>query len=476
TIFVFIIRVFTQDRPQEPKTFYIPLQLCQDKNEDGWFPVKCADDTLWIREGEYSKEYSNFILKSLSKSLTIDCQNGQMVFRPTQGQFKETRVDTSTTLAKGDSTNIVVKVTVETNPALVIKTYKNVTSVNPEPEMLTALTEAEFKNSPRTLGRLTYTRQEEQVPLSIIQDFEDNNGEAYRPFTESLLQLLRSQSWLQGHDPILRDAWKLGETISTMHHCLGQSSLAGFGAISIDENDLESWRTRLKILLDTTLTDLSQNIRALDPFAARLVETVFSERNKILRSLESYRMMLGIKKIRTHQDLHLGQILLKHGGETDFIITDFEGDPQRMDKTRMERECPLRDLGTMARSFSYLRYQVLTESHPRTKKILYQDIAAQELRAFPDLDVEKSSTSSETVFTIAKAWEQSVRRSMLQGYLNQSKELHDDFLPPETNYQTVDSISSLWEIEKAILEAKYEIHHRQQNIIIPLAGLLSLCQ
>jgi maltose alpha-D-glucosyltransferase/alpha-amylase len=167
---------------------------------------------------------------------------------------------------------------------------------------------------------------------------------------------------------------------------------------------------------------------------------------------------------------------LKHGGETDFIITDFEGDPQRMDKTRMERECPFRDLGTMARSFSYLRYQVLTESHPRTKKILYQDIAAQELRAFPDLDVEKSSTSSETVFTIAKAWEQSVRRSMLQGYLNQSKELHDDFLPSETNYQTVDSISSLWEIEKAILEAKYEIHHRQQNIIIPLAGLLSLCQ
>jgi predicted trehalose synthase len=65
---------------------------------------------------------------------------------------------------------------------------------------------------------------------------------------------------------------------------------------------------------------------------------------------------------------------------------------------------------------------------------------------------------------------------MLQGYLNQSKELHDDFLSSETNYQTVDSISSLWEIEKAVLEAEYEIHHRQQNIIIPLAGLLSLCQ
>ena len=478
-MFIYIIQVSTQDRPLEPKTYYVPLQMSLDRNEDGWFPVKCADDVLWIREGEYSREYNNFILKSLSKSLTIDCQNGQLSFsrvRCTQGQCKETRVTATVVLGKGDTTNIVVKVSTEANQELVVKSYKNITSVNPEPEMLTALTEAEFKNSTSILGQLKYVHQQEHVPLSIIQDFEENNGEGDRPFTESLLQKLRSQSRPQNHDPILRDACKLGETISTMHHCLGKSKAAGFGAIEIVENDLESWRTRLKTLLDTTLTDLSQNTGTLDPFVSRLVENLYSRRNRISASLESYRMMLGMKKIRTHQDLHLGQILLKHGGETDFIITDFEGDPQRIDKTRMERECPLRDLGTMARSFSYLRYRVLTESLQSANKISYQDIASQELKAFPDLDLKEFSASSETLFNTAKAWEQSVRRSMLEGYLKQSKELNDGFLPSETDYQTVDSISRLWELEKAILEAEYEIHHRQQNIIIPLAGILSLCQ
>jgi major membrane immunogen (membrane-anchored lipoprotein) len=175
TIFVYIIQVLTQDKPHEPRTFNVPLQLSRDMNENGWFPVKCADGMLWIREGEYSREYNNFILRSLSKSMTIDCQNGQIVFRCTQGQCKETQVRSAVTLGKGDTTNIVVKVSIEANPELVIKTYKNIVSVNPEPEMLAALTEAEFKNSPRILGHTRYVRQQEQFPLSIIQDFEHND-------------------------------------------------------------------------------------------------------------------------------------------------------------------------------------------------------------------------------------------------------------------------------------------------------------
>jgi maltose alpha-D-glucosyltransferase/alpha-amylase len=260
-----------------------------------------------------------------------------------------------------------------------------------------------------------------------------------------------------------------------MHHCLGKSNASGFGAETIDENDVESWRTRLETLLDSTLSDLSQNIIERDPFTTLLIKTLCSRRNKILDSSKSYHLMLGLKKIRTHQDLHLGQMLLKHGGETDFIITDFEGDPQRIDKARIEKECPIRDLGTMARSFSYLRYQVLADSSSETEKIHYQDIASQELKAFPDINYKQSS-SPEEPFMIARAWEQSLRRSMLEGYLNQSKVLHDGFLPPETDLQKVDSISRLWELEKAILEARYEVHHRLQNIIIPIAGLLSLSQ
>jgi predicted trehalose synthase len=166
-------------------------------------------------------------------------------------------------------------------------------------------------------------------------------------------------------------------------------------------------------------------------------------------------------------------------GQDDFLVVDFEGDPQRSSVGRRERECPLRDLATMARSFSYLRYNVL-EGLFRDRGYIngLEIIASAELRE-KGVYLPITPPPLQTIDRVVKAsreWEKTVREAMIQGYMAEAERLGDHFITVggRIDSVTVNSITRFWEIEKALLEAMYELHHRPKYVIIPLAGFLAL--
>jgi trehalose synthase-fused probable maltokinase len=135
------------------------------------------------------------------------------------------------------------------------------------------------------------------------------------------------------------------------------------------------------------------------------------------------------RRIRHHGDLHLGQMLHIDG---DWIVIDFEGEPARPLLERRRKRSPLRDVAGMLRSFAYAA----------SASELQRDRPAPE------------------------GWEDRARESFLAGYL----EAVDSSLMPPGEGPTR-TMLSIFELEKAVYELRYELDNRPDWVGIPVAGI-----
>jgi maltokinase len=141
------------------------------------------------------------------------------------------------------------------------------------------------------------------------------------------------------------------------------------------------------------------------------------------------------KLIRTHGDLHLGQTML--GGDGTWVVLDFEGEPARPLLERRRKRSPLRDVAGMLRSFAYAA----------SASELQRDRPAPE------------------------GWEERARESFLGGYL----EAVDSVLMPPGEAPTR-TMLSIFELEKAVYELRYELNNRPDWVSIPVAGIARLLE
>jgi maltose alpha-D-glucosyltransferase/alpha-amylase len=189
---------------------------------------------------------------------------------------------------------------------------------------------------------------------------------------------------------------------------------------------------------------LRERMPFLPDEAIEIAATVLSRRRRILDYFGTLKSAsFRTQRIRIHGDYHLGQVLR---AKSDFVILDFEGEPARPLEYRRSKQCPLKDVAGMLRSFSYAAYASL---------------------------INYSTRHSEDLTRLepwAQLWERSAAAAFLRAYRETAQGA--EFLPADTS--DFHKLLDLFLLDKALYEVRYELNARPAWVRIPLMGIMSL--
>jgi trehalose synthase-fused probable maltokinase len=303
---------------------------------------------------------------------------------------------------------------------LVLKVYRRLEAgINPELEMLRFLTEREFENVPPLLGWYAYHGRPAESTLGIAQAFVPDALDGWELALDELVE---------APERFLGRLGRLGEVTGAMHTCL--ASDPNDPSFAPEEPSLESLGL-LTATIDEEIArafaELPDDLEALEPIRLRGEE--IRERLRLLAHVGA-----GGRIIRHHGDFHLGQTLW---ASHNWVILDFEGEPARSLPERRRKRSPLRDVAGMLRSFAYAAS------------------AVEPMRGG----------------TAPAGWEERARDEFLDGYL---RSVDPMLVPPGP--EAVDKLLSVFELEKAVYELRYELTMRPDWLPIPVAGILRILE
>ncbi len=294
---------------------------------------------------------------------------------------------------------------------LILKVFRRLEpGVNPELELLRFLSERGFEHIAPLAGWYEYAGRLVNATLGTLQEYLGGAREGWA-------LCLGDLEGFVGH------ARDLGAVTGRMHACLG--SAAGDPDFASEEPSTESLSLLTATVdeeIERMFVDLDYENPVLGPLAGRSLDV--RERLQALSHIGA-----GGRVIRTHGDFHLGQTMLTDRG---WVILDFEGEPARSLHERRRKRSPLRDVAGMLRSFAYAA----------------------------------SAAEQQSGVAAPEGWEDSVRAAFLEGYF----EAVDTSLLPH-GQEATGKLLSVFELEKAVYELRYELNNRPDWVAIPVAGI-----
>jgi maltose alpha-D-glucosyltransferase/alpha-amylase len=328
---------------------------------------------------------------------------------------------------------------------------------NPDIEIGRYLTEtAHFDRIPAFMGSIEYrTESGETSAVAMAQNLVANEGDGWRWTTEELERYYESAARLPmppdaavARDHVgayLEAAGVLGRRTAELHLALASASAdPAFAPEQMNAKDVDAMTAQMREQAASAFDLLKGNLVLLPDEILEMAGVALGRRRLIVDHLylPAQEHNYG-KRIRTHGDYHLGQVLRTRN---DFAILDFEGEPARPLALRRAKYSPLKDVAGMLRSFSYAANATLmtfTTRHP-------EDFASLE--------------------PWAQLWERTVSGEFLSTYLETART--GDFLPPsEEDFR---KLLDACLFEKATYELMYELNNRPTWVRIPLAGILAL--
>jgi maltokinase len=302
---------------------------------------------------------------------------------------------------------------------LILKAFRRVEpGVNPELELLRFLTEREFPNIAALAGWYEFEGRFIDATLGILQEYLAGARDGWELALEEVAT-----------DPntFLDRLRALGEVTGELHTALGSDNTsADFAPDEPSQEALSLLTADVDEQIERIFHDLPET-GATEPLAGRGQDV--REKLQALSHIGA-----GGRVIRTHGDYHLGQTMLSDRG---WVILDFEGEPARPLPERRLKRSPLRDVAGMLRSFSYVT------------------AGARLLRG---VDVPED-------------WEDRARDVFLDGYFHR---VEPSLLPP--GEAPTRQLLSVFELEKAVYELRYELNNRPDWVGIPVAGIVRLLE
>ena len=327
----------------------------------------------------------------------------------------------------GDVTDVRPMGAEQSNSSLIVddrialKAYRRLgAGPNPELEVLRFLTERGFEHIPALRGWYAHTGRLIDATLGVAQEFVPKSVDGWDLALEDLRTAPAN---------FAERARELGDVTGQLHTAL--ASDATDPAFAPEETSAESLgllNATVDEEIEQVFLHLPQDMPELAPIRGRGQEV--RERLSLLTTVGT-----AGRIIRHHGDYHLGQVL--HGEARGWVILDFEGEPARSLPERRRKRSPLRDVAGMLRSFAYAA------------------AAVERQRGVP----------------APPGWEARAREAFLVGY----RETCDRSLLPPSEAAT-EQLLSIFELEKAVYELRYELNNRPDWVSIPVAGILRLLE
>jgi maltose alpha-D-glucosyltransferase / alpha-amylase len=346
--------------------------------------------------------------------------------------------------------------------------------VNPDAELGRYLTEGvKFDGIPPFAGSIQYQPVGDGEPfvLAMLQGLVANEGDGWqwtideldRYFETCAPQVFPDDVRAELGDPLelserpmlqaardhigmyLDSAATLGRRTAELHLALASASDdPSLSPEPLGEAELQTLLVDLHDHASRVFELLKERLPFLPDEVMEAAAGVLSRRTRILDHFDTFRLAsVHTQRIRIHGDYHLGQVLKV---KTDFVILDFEGEPARPLADRRVKQCPLKDVAGMLRSFSYAAYSSLINYSTRH--------GADMARLEP----------------WARLWERCVAAEFLRAYRETAR--GSEFAP--LNIADFQKLLDIFLMDKALYEVRYEMNVRPQWVRIPLLGIMSL--
>ncbi len=408
------------------ETFYLPLALTSEKPSGEICGRYLEVDGKYLVEAEFTSNY----IDVLSRAGFITAKQYTRI---------PMRVIKAYPLTLGTTNVLVVNEVI--GGRIVVKSYRKLPRPNLEPLVIDALACTGFKYIPSVIA--LYSWGDDVV--SIAMEYIVGEGDGGKPFYESFLNHLNGVS-----RPRLGLASLLGVEIALFHKTISSINNELFRPETIDERDIGYWVDRVSGMVKNALENMDKLVdryKWIDYWRSVADKLMHNYLNEFIHDIEKY---LGLKKIRTHQDLHLGQFI--YSPSRGFIFTDFEGEPARSMEERLFKEPCTRDLATLLRSFQYLTFTAYTQY------------------VGGDTDsIGRRLLENRDQFI---GWRALHEKAVIYSYLGELLDKIPDIIGVEkSSVGMFIKMLRPWVIEKAVYEIYYESMYRPEMIPIPIVGL-----